>query len=232
MAKNNEKADKYRNEGNSFFKDGKIYDALISFNKSLCFSTPNSKQMAFAYANRSLVYFDIKLFSHCLENIKLARDNNYSHPEKLTEREQKCMELMSHQQKDPTMDPFSFLNLSYPANEQIPFIVNCLELCQDEKYGRHLISNRQLMPGDIIAMEELFLKFLCPEGFYKRCIHCFKTNMLNLIPCNGFQSRKTKDDCIYGKIFNIFIQKLLQDSSFQRCIAVRNVKRSPNTITT
>lgn len=181
--KNNLKADGFRNEGNSLYGKSNFRDALIAYNKSLCFALPGSKQLGLAYANRSAVYLKLKLFDHCLENIQLARGNNYLNMDKLTEREQNCNELKMCYHPDPENDPSSFFNLSYPANQKIPFIANCLKLRENQKYGRYIITNRNLNTGDVIAIEELFLKVLHHPGRFRRCSNCLKSNMLNLIPC-------------------------------------------------
>ena len=190
-AKNHLRADTFRNEGNSLFQQRNFHKALISYNKSLCFSLPNSQQLAFAFANRSAVYLEVDLPDHCLENIQLARDHNYQNEEKLKEREKKCLELKKKLRHDPENDPEAFMKLSYPSNKKIPFIVNCLELRENDQYGRYVITNRDLNPGDVIAIEEPFLKTVSVGGRYTRCAYCLKMNMLNLTPC---------DCCSNGKL--------------------------------
>ena len=138
MAKSNLKADTFRNEGNSLFQQRNFHKALISYNKSLCFSLRNSQQLGFAFANRAAVYLEVDLPDHCLENIQLARDHNYQNEEKLKERENKCLELKKNLRHDPENDPEAFMKLSYPSNKKIPFIVNCLELRENDQYGRYV----------------------------------------------------------------------------------------------
>lgn len=183
--KDNNRADFFRAMGNSFYNKNKFLEALTNYNRSLCYAQSNSKQMALAYANRSAIYMELKEAGKCLENIQLARDNKYPNQSKLNEREQKCFEVQKSHTHDPENDPLSFFKLSYPPNEKIPFIVNCLKLRRSNKYGRHIITNQELMPGDIIAIEEPFLKLISHGGRYRRCTYCLKSNLLNLIPCDG-----------------------------------------------
>lgn len=185
MVKDNKTADTFRIEGNSLYHESKIYDALVCYNKSLCFALPKSKQMAVAYANRSAVYMRLQLYDQSLENIQLARDNNYPNESTLREFERDCLLLKMDHHPDPENDASSFFKLSYPAKEKLPFIANCLELRQDLKYGRHIATNQDLNPGDVIAIEKPFFKVVHKAGRYKRCTNCLKFNMLNLIPCDG-----------------------------------------------
>lgn len=191
--KDNLKADEFRSQGNLLYQRSKFREALICYNKSLCFSTPKSPTLALAYANRSAVYLELKKFDHCLENIQLAREHKYAHGRKLKEREEKCHELKRSHPPDPENDPSSFWKLSYPANEKIPFIVNCLELRKDQKYGYHIVTNQDLNPGDVIAIEEMPFPTIFTHGIYKRCTCCLKSNVLNLIPCDGCSNGNTED---------------------------------------
>ena len=192
LLKDDTKAEGFRNEGNSLYKQRKFYESLICYNKSLCFSTLSSPQKALAFANRSAVYLELKLFDHCLENIKLARDHNYSSGERINEREMKCNELKKQHREDPVNGPSYFSKLSYPRNKKIPFIAECLELHHNKKYGNHLITNRVLDPGNIIAIEEPFLPAVTFKGRFSKCVNCLSTNMLNFIPCERCSNGKNQ----------------------------------------
>lgn len=177
----NETADSMRNDGNVNFRCRNFRDSLVSYNRSLCHAEAGSQQLALAYGNRSAVYLELKLFEKCRENIQLARVNGFPADKlgKLNEREKKCGEMMDEIEDDS----MSFFKLSYPPNEKIPFIVNCLELRDSEKFGRYIVTKSDLKPGDIIAIEEPFYKFVDKEAFHSRCTNCLKANDLSLIPC-------------------------------------------------
>ncbi|KAG5671094.1 hypothetical protein PVAND_001308 [Polypedilum vanderplanki] len=117
-----------------------------------------------------------------------------------------------------------------------PFIVDCLELRHDKKYGRFTITNRDLKAGDILAIEEPFFKFLkvdpedreYPEtNFYNYCVNCLLDNYLDLTPCpecnqTMFCSEKCREDA-----FNLFhkyecniLNVLPETGNFQ--MAIRN----------
>lgn len=195
LNKCNKKADLYRTNGNQFYTQKKFFDALIAYNQSLCHAEIGTESMGLVLANRSAVFLECNLYENALQNIKLAVENKYpeSKHEILNKRKQKCLEQLKVHKKSPE-DPWDFLKLSYPANEKLPFIVDCLQVQSDEKYGRFITTNRALKVGDIIAIEEPFCKIIkCDSRYstcyesnsFQRCSHCLKDNFLDLYPCEG-----------------------------------------------
>jgi SET and MYND domain-containing protein 4 len=191
--KNSKKAETFRNEGNSEFRQSKFYEALISYNKSLCHAENNSEKLGLAYANRSAVYLEMKQADKCLENIELARANKYPNEARLRERQQKAENLKKTQREDPENDPANFFKLSYPPNEKHPSIANCLEIHRNDQFGRHVVTKRALNPGDIVCCEPMIVKTTFGRGNYKRCRNCLKSNYLNLIPCDKCSMGKSRD---------------------------------------
>jgi hypothetical protein len=195
MEKSNKIADECRIIGNKLYSQRNFFDALVKYNESLCFAQDGSEAIGLAYANRSAVYFEMKLYEKCLKNIELAKLNGY--PEKnfhiLDKRSQKCHEFKSEQQQVTVMEnPFEFVKLSYKENPRLPFVVNCLELKQSEVFGRYIVTTQDLNVGDILAIEEPHFKVIksdsryesCPEmNKYQRCSVCLKDNLMDLIPC-------------------------------------------------
>lgn len=190
--KSNEMADTYRKEANEHFNRCEFLEALTLYNKSICHAVEGSGSLGLAYANRSAIYLEAKLFKECLANIELARQHGYpaNKIQKLNEREEKCKTLMETYKADPTNDPWNFFKLSYPPNEKIPFIVNCLELKENKKFGRYIVTNSDLKPGDIIAIEEPFYSFTDKKVCFSRCAYCLKSNKLSLIPCMSCTNSK------------------------------------------
>lgn len=135
---------KFRKEGNVLHQQGKLFEALEKYNKSLCVAQLNSVDIALAFGHRSVVYLEAKEFRLCLENIQLARD--YGYPEDklntLNYVESKCKTAMESHEPNLDDDPWNFFKLSYPANEKIPFVVNCVEVRKSPKFGRFVITNQ------------------------------------------------------------------------------------------
>lgn len=184
-AKCNKTADKFRDDGNAHWWCKEFHDALVAYNKSLCYAEEGSEQLSLAYANRSAIYLAAKMYDKCLENVNLSISHglDINKLSKLNEREEKCKKLMKAEKQNPQDDPWNFFKLSHPANKKIPFIVDCLELRENGKYGRYLVATSYLKPGDIIAIEEPFYKSIDKEFVYSRCSNCLKSNQLSLIPC-------------------------------------------------
>jgi hypothetical protein len=206
--KSNETSIVCRNEGNRLYVQKKFFDAVLKYNESLCYAEKGSENAGLAYANRSAVYFEMRLFENCMRNIELARTNSY--PEKnleiLKKREIKCREMMKNT-KQPKTDDLSFFKLSHEGHKQIPTIASCLDLKCDKKYGRHIITNRDLAVGDIVAIEEPVFQVIKADDRYstchnsnvfQRCANCLGENFLDLTPCGGcnktmFCSEKCRD---------------------------------------
>lgn len=80
-------------------------------------------------------------------------------------------------------DKREFFKLSQPANSKIPFIANCLEVKENDVYGRFIATNKDLSTGDIVIIEEPFYKVVSNEDRNLRCAICLKQNLLHLLPC-------------------------------------------------
>ena len=181
-AKSNKIADKFINQGHESFRQGKMFKALVAFNKSLCFAEPESKTVGRIYADRCQVYSETKMYPEALANLNLAQEFSDSNDE-FDELEVMCQEAMKTSQTIETFNIKNFFKLSHPANIKIPFIIDSLEVRQNEKFGRYVITRSDLHTGDIIAIEETFFKTIDPRSRFERCNFCLKMKRLNLIPC-------------------------------------------------
>ncbi len=183
--KNNEKSSMYRNMGNKQFErqtNVGYLAALKYYNKSICYAENESEELGIGFGNRSAVFFELGLYDDCLDNIKLAKQCGPARIiDKLIYREKLCLdrEVSAKNSSSPIVTP----ELSYPANEAIPFIANCLEMKRNEQYGRHIITTTDLKPGDVVATEEAFCTTMHHEFQYARCEYCLSENNYNLLPC-------------------------------------------------
>lgn len=188
MSKNNTKSSALRDKGNEYYLNKRFIEALLKYNESLLFAVPGSENISLAYGNRSACYFNLAEYQHCLNNIKLAIDNDYpaSRMSSLDQRDKKCRELMEKSEKDMSDDPMHFFKLTYPCNPEIPFMSNCLELKRNDKYGRYIVTNHDLNPGDIITVSEPFFKIIDRSARLHSCTYCATNSILfDLIPCPG-----------------------------------------------
>lgn len=181
----NKTANEHRTSGNEFYKQSKFYEALVCYNKSICFALPGSVELSLGFANRSAVYMEVNQIEMCLENIQLAIDCGYPKEKMKTliMRQEKCLDMMETLEMDPDDDPWNFFKLSHTSNNKIPWIIDGIELRESKKFGRYLITTKALKAGDIIAIEEPFFKFLYQRQRYSRCVNCLKSLLFNLFPC-------------------------------------------------
>lgn len=177
--KNNSISTNYRNLGNQSFSENKFYEAMLLFNQSLCFAEKGSLNEALAYASRSKIYYEIGEHEKFLKNSQLSKIYKNNANETLEDRRTVSMLKMA----ESTSQDQEFFKLSYEPNEKIPFLADCLQIREDEKYRRHIVTEKELKVGDIIALEPNFVACQkLPEKF-SRCYNCFKSNILDLIPC-------------------------------------------------
>ena len=160
--KNNEIANALRSGGNIAFSNRNFFDALVLYNHSICLSIPGSLSMSLAFSNRSAVYFRTTNYENCLNNIELAKQNNYPEEKlkKLKERECLCLRLLKEIEPNPQDDPWTFFKLSYSSNPKIPFIIDCLELTEGENNNHSIKTNKSLKFGDIVSIEPPFFCIL------------------------------------------------------------------------
>jgi SET and MYND domain-containing protein 4 len=189
---------KNKERGNQCYTSKDYREAIIFYNKALCYAESNL-QLSFIYANRSAAYLESKRFKECLDNIQLAKDLGYPQEKmpKLLAREENCKNLMISNINKVNKDEEAvknFFKLSYKSHPTIPFIIEGIELRRSEEFGRYLITTRNLNVGDIIAIEEPYLKYLEKGHFIKfeRCANCLRYNNLNLIPCKECSECKFK----------------------------------------
>nr|XP_019565117.2 SET and MYND domain-containing protein 4 [Aedes albopictus] len=189
--KNEAKAIECRKLGNEKFhpKIKEYVKAIAYYNESIALSEDGSETLAIAYANRSAVCYELKEYTDCLQNIRLARENSY--PEqllfKLDNREKDCLKRLAendHKQLEKDDVPRK-PKLSYKPNPKIPHISDCLELKEDDQFGRYLVTNRNLSAGDIVIEETPFSSLLVSDRRYMNCDYCHDDQFLTLIPCKS-----------------------------------------------
>lgn len=198
-------AESYRIKGNEFYKQRKFCEALLEYNKSICCAPSESKELGLAYANRSSIYFELRIYRTCVDNIKMARESRYP-DEKinvLNNREERCHKLIKSSVRDVVFDVWDFFKLSYKANKKIPFIIESLKLAESEKYGKMIVTTRDLKAGNIIAIEEPVFSVL-EVNAKERCNYCLKRNHYSLIPCEQCP-RGMKITTASGLWFKLFL---------------------------
>lgn len=181
----------HRAEGNFLFSKAKtstFIKALDLYNLSVCYAEASTEDLAIGYANRSAVYFELKMFNTCLENMKLAIAADYPKRlmPKLINRKKLCYKMIrahADVDSDEALPKFLIPQLSRPPHPRIPFIASCLDIRSNAQYGRYIITTKNLHVGEIIAIEDTFCEKMTGEMRYQRCEHCLREKFRSLIPC-------------------------------------------------
>lgn len=183
--KDDEIASRARLLGNKYYREKEYVKALECYNQCLQYAPKGSETLAYAYANRSIIYMKTNFHQHCIDNIEFALNNNYpkKYKSKLIARENECLKKNGIDMMHKFIFEKSEIELSYAANKKLPFMIDGLECDISPEFGRHIRAKQDLYPGDIIMIEKPFTKILLKESSYTFCANCLKTNFLNLQPC-------------------------------------------------
>lgn len=198
----------------------KYAEALENYNQCLRFAVNKSQVLSEAYAGRSRVYYEVKQFEKCFDNIQCAIDASVD--------EEKCKSFKTFQQEyreklnniaseNNDNDTCDYFKLTQPAHKKIPFIAECLEVRENDVYGRYIMTNSNLIPGDIVVVEEPFYKVLDPKQRHARCAICLQQNKMNLFPCAKCSNGESVIDFvikIIKIILNFFYFRFLRSSFY------------------
>lgn len=180
--KNKQVAEVYFEEASECFLSKRYTEALKNYNQCLRFASNDSQLLSDAYAGRAKIYYASKHFKLCSENIQNAisacvcgkKCKSYK------ELQQDCDEILKNISSE---NEDSYFHLSRPAHKKIPFIVESLEVRENDLYGRYISTTKDLDAGEVVVLEEPFYKVLHPELRHTRCAVCLLQNKMNLFPC-------------------------------------------------
>lgn len=118
-----------------------------------------------------------------MQDIHNAFTNKYPKElhSKLKERQENAQKLVDTQKK-------FFVPVHPPVlenrNSVIKSAENTVEIAYNDEVGRHVVAASDLKVGDVVAVEEPYMKVLTVENNLDHCAHCFKS-AYNMDLCNG-----------------------------------------------
>jgi SET and MYND domain-containing protein 4 len=182
--KNSKLASKYHVKATECFSKKQYAESLENYNQLLRFAVKDSQLLSDAFAGRAQVYFNVEKYQLCSDNIQraIAACVNSEKCESFKSIQAECNQILKEIPFKSDEAKSSF-KLSHAAHKKVPFIAECLEVLENEVYGRYIATTRDLKAGDVVVLEEPFYKVLDPEQRHTRCAVCLKQNMLNLFPC-------------------------------------------------
>lgn len=133
----------------------------------------------------------MRCYGRVRENIKLARNHHYPQDklDKLKNLEEECLQLLDESKHDGINENEKVIEEIFgpkiPRNKKAHcYIADCLELKNDRKFGRYIVTNKDLEVGTIIAIDEPFSSTTVSSIYFERCLNCSRMNLLHLIPCD------------------------------------------------
>lgn len=181
----NQVAETFSLKAGEFMVEKRYTEALENYNQCLRFAEGKSAVLSEAYAGRAKVYCEVQQLEKCNENIQSAIDTCECDEkrEEFHKLREHCENLRNVASASGDTDARSFFKLTRPAHEKIPFIASCLEVRENDLYGRYIMTTSDLKTGDVVVVEEPFYKVLDLNQRHTRCAVCLRQNMLNLSPC-------------------------------------------------
>lgn len=168
-------------------KENQWMGCMKHCNSTLRWAETDSKDIYAAYALRSQCFFAMGMYGKCLVDIDMAM-KGYSSNENgdeiiaLKTIRKNCEEKLG---SEGEMEPAE-IKLSFEADPNYPCMANCLEIRENEEFGRHMVAKCDIAVGQTVIVEESFSseEYCCPKCSMApmHCDTCFKTEC-NFIPC-------------------------------------------------
>nr|XP_029723930.1 SET and MYND domain-containing protein 4-like [Aedes albopictus] len=179
----NERAAKLRQTGNKWYGQKNYKEAMIKYNESICCACADSEDLGIGFANRSAVFYDLREYEFALENIRLARQNNYPArlSSKLEARELNCRMRIEAEGRD--FRKALKVGLNVDANPSIPCLAKGVGIGEFPLYGRGMKAEQDFKVGDVILRESPAVVAIDTRYKFQACHHCASDNYLSLIPC-------------------------------------------------
>lgn len=187
--KDEDRSDRLKMTGDLCMKNYNYVKAIDSYNASLAYAMPESSKMLTGYLDRATVYNYVGLNDEALRNCDLgylmARDDDEKH--QVGMKRNKVLESMEKLKATAQFRKFIpkelTPKLSFPPRRNVPFAANCLEIIENDRFGRHIITTKDLLPGDIVSIEPPVCKVLDKDMLHKKCTNCLKASNYNLVAC-------------------------------------------------
>lgn len=177
----------YRNYGNQYFQNKDNYKAWQYYNLSLLFAPSSSENYCLALSNRSAVFYSLKKYKECQQDIKDIFSLKY--PEKLKDKLSKrlasCQEYLANDKTvndANNVDINNILKLQGPINPRYPCASSKLEVVFSDEMGRHVVAKDDIKVGEVLVQENPYFTLLLRDQYLFSCSYCLSRNC-NLLPC-------------------------------------------------
>lgn len=178
----------YRNQGNKCFQSSEDFKAWQYYNLSLLHSPLNSTAYYLAVSNRSAVYYSMKKYKACLNDIDTVISMNV--PQELSNRLKKrktlCEQalLKENEKNEAHPDLNNVLSLKCSKDSRYLSASSKLEVTFSKEMGRQVIAKEDINVGEVLVDEEPYFVLLLKSQYLLACSYCLSRN-LNLLPCDS-----------------------------------------------
>lgn len=174
-----------RGQGNEEFNKRNYEAAIVFYNKALCLAEIGTNNVLFAYGKRLWCYFAMQAYDKCLIDIALALNEPTCTEKKkwrLEVLKAYCIKKSEKSSKLYKMKPIR------NAHKNFPFMADFLKIQKNKKFGRHVVTTRDIPVGETIVLEKNFITYTRSNNFIARhdgemrCITCNRIAP-NAVPC-------------------------------------------------
>lgn len=153
------------------------------YSGSIALAPDNSEELAFGFGNRSALLKHMKKFQECISDIdralSITKSDNLK--AKLLARKRECSKLIKESLKDVQNSKKVELPKIIPS-KKVSCVAESVSLKYNKNYGKHLVANKDIKPGEIVAIEEAYIAYPQTKKRHIVCSHCL-SKTYNGIPC-------------------------------------------------
>ncbi|CAB4064363.1 unnamed protein product [Lepeophtheirus salmonis] len=185
LKKNAKLSGAFREKGNCLYKNGDFNASLSVYNQALCLAPKSEDVYPITLANRSAVWYALQKYENSIADITRSLASSYPKELrfKLLERKAKCqMALKWKKCSEETIEEFVDC-VKDPSSFKLGF-ADSVSIGHSPTQGRFTYANRDINPGEIIAVDEPYVKQLDKEHIKTHCWHCLGRAPLP-IPCDN-----------------------------------------------
>lgn len=229
----------YRNQGNKCFQSSEDFKAWQYYNLSLLHAPLNSKNYYLALSNRSAVYYSMRKYRECLNDIGIVVLMNIPQElsVKLNKRQKLCEQALLKEQGQNKAHPDLNNTLSLKCSKDSRFLSasSKLEVSFTKEMGRLVLAKEDINVGEILVDEEPYFVLLLKSQYLFSCSYCLSRN-LNLLPCDNccyafYCSNECKENALkYYHAVECPLMATLFDMDFTKIelLALRTVLKARN----
>ncbi|XP_062538122.1 uncharacterized protein LOC134206420 isoform X2 [Armigeres subalbatus] len=181
-----------RQEGNRLYERKQFLKSLEKYNESICMAPNNSANLGIGYANRSAVYYEMKMYGLAIANIELALKHHYPQHLKpnLYDREFNCR--LKHDKTDFSWNRSEYVRLigifDVVPKPSLTHLAKGIVNQELPTGDRAMVAEKDFAAGECILQESPLIGSVGWDKRFTRCNFCFSANLLNLIPCSSCTS--------------------------------------------